>query len=437
MAYLDPQEKIWGGTGQSFDIPDLHEQNFTHMLSPYEGIYGFTAAKGTFHGTLFRFPLRNAKSYFQLSNKVYSIEELNELLKALKEEAKFLLIFLRSVNNIEVYKQTNARAVLSFRVCIREQKEVAIQRKQFMDKIKRAHKLPDGISKSIELVSDFHVQVTDYTPLLLEEAVSHLLTCVQVGSPDGEVLTLAKALEILPCVGTALELSDSSNYSDLCGRIFCFLPMPVESSSPLPVHVNGTFGLNDDRRTIKWMSLERRNDQMAEWNTLLVSRLLPQCYFRLLVEAQSQLKPFQFYYTFPVTSKVKETPWEDLLQPFFYLLFQITSVFTERSHIFDAWIKPCDGVYLLQETQLPEAVHEVLSNCDLKLVRIPDALLHALKQYSGTTITMISPNFTKAQLQRNPNSYRSASRSEKLEILQYCLLDDEYEDQHASPRRQV
>ena len=67
-----------------------------------------------------------------------------------------------------------------------------------------------------------------------------------------------------------MELGNPGN-----GRIFCFLPMPIETASNLPVHVNGTFGLNDDRRNLKWPGVERRNDSTADWNKLLVSRSYP------------------------------------------------------------------------------------------------------------------------------------------------------------------
>ena len=61
----------------------------------------------------------------------------------------------------------------------------------------------------------------------------------EVGSTDSEVLALASKQKTFPWVGTALELKDSSRATvSPGGRIFCFLPMPVEASSPYPVHIN-------------------------------------------------------------------------------------------------------------------------------------------------------------------------------------------------------
>ena len=83
-------------------------------------------------------------------------------------------------------------------------------------------------------------------------------------------------------MGTAVELGNPGN-----GRIFCVLPMPMETASNLPVHVNGTFGINDDRRSLKWPGVERKNDPMADWNTSLLKNVIPSCYIDLLLEATS------------------------------------------------------------------------------------------------------------------------------------------------------
>ena len=75
-----------------------------------------------------------------------------------------------------------------------------------------------------------------------------------MGSADSFVQEAAARQCTFPWVGAALELGGSSTK----GHIFCFLP--VERSAGLPVHVNDTFGLNKDRRTLKWPGIERKND---------------------------------------------------------------------------------------------------------------------------------------------------------------------------------
>ena len=98
LAYMEPQEKVWRGeSGQSYLIQDIHSQSKLDSLAPFEGVASFSSQVRTYHGTLFRFPLREAPS--DLSENCYTVQKLHDLLVALREEAKFLLLFLRSIQN--------------------------------------------------------------------------------------------------------------------------------------------------------------------------------------------------------------------------------------------------------------------------------------------------------------------------------------------------
>ena len=250
LAYLEPQEKIWKGeSGQWFDISELQVKGLQDSLAPFNGICDFSASTTRdYSGTLFRFPLRDTPS--ELSENVYTVSKLHELLTALKEEAKFLLLFLRSIDTIEVFElpQHGGQHQL-FRVEIAEKEQTYRDRKHFMDQLKSAHESQSySISQHINVVTNFHVAVTDGG----HTTRSHWLVANQVGSPSSKVHTAAVKQHVFPWVGVALELKDGAAPTPTSsGRIFCFLPMPAEASSPLPVHVNGTFGLNDDRRTLK------------------------------------------------------------------------------------------------------------------------------------------------------------------------------------------
>ncbi len=53
------------------------------------------------------------------------------------------------------------------------------------------------------------------------------------------------------------------NFQALKGKAFCSLPLPFESPAALtglPVHVNASFGLSDNRRDIKWTGNDQKND---------------------------------------------------------------------------------------------------------------------------------------------------------------------------------
>ena len=70
------------------------------------------------------------------------------------------------------------------------------------------------------------------------------------------------------------------------------------------VHVNGTFALNSNRRTLKWPGVERRNDPEAEWNQTLVSELLPSCYDYLISKVQQVPQSSDVYSAWPDVNNV-------------------------------------------------------------------------------------------------------------------------------------
>jgi len=154
LAYLEPQEKIWRGeSGQSYPIQEIHARNKLDSLMPFESVAGFSAQAGIYPGTLFRFPLRNMAS--DLSENLYTIQKLQDLLFAIREETKFLLLFLRSIQEIEVHEISQyGQQMPSFQVAIQEKDVICHKRKNFIDNLKlasaQARPPPYCITRSID-----------------------------------------------------------------------------------------------------------------------------------------------------------------------------------------------------------------------------------------------------------------------------------------------
>lgn len=58
-----------------------------------------------FDGTLFRFPFRTPEmaSSSLISSQQYTVEKMSNLLRELRSEAHLLLLFLKSVENLNIY----------------------------------------------------------------------------------------------------------------------------------------------------------------------------------------------------------------------------------------------------------------------------------------------------------------------------------------------
>ena len=410
FAFLEPQEQIWEReSGRSFSLQELSGSD--HLTSLH-GIAGFDAGSTVHYPkTLFRFPLRSAAS--SLSDNIYTIEKVNELISALKSEAKLLLLFLRSVHTIEVYNiDQQGRHTLSFQVKVADScvQDLKIKRAAFLQDLASLHSTKQyNFSKVIKFTAKFDVCVEN-PPVV---STSHWLVANRIDTTNNTVRAASVQQKVFPWVGAAVELDSPGD-----GRIFCFLPMPIETASNLPVHVNGTFGLNDDRRSIKWPGVERRNDPSAEWNQMLVKDVIPSCYVDLLLDAK--LIVGEFYNTWPDIDCLEDTQWEAVLRPVLSALCSQSIILSKSG-----WVTPNAAVYIPRDGTLAEVVKTVLIACGVKLADIPPIVWRAFT-CTGISAKEVSPLFFRNTIRASPSTYASSSQSEKLTLLEYCLSDEQY-----------
>ena len=428
VAYLDPQEEIWPGeSGKLFRLANLQGSD---ALAPFNGIADFRSQEMTsYPKTLFRFPLRSATS--ALSENIYNTQKLQKLTDALREEAKYLLLFLRSVDKVEVYNISQGEFhTLSFRVQIasQNQREVGQKRSTFMDQLHDAHKSqPYGITEMISFTAKFEIEVTDnYSN---QSGSSSWLVANCIGSRESTVIAAAKKQHVFPWVGTSLELPKTQEApTPPGGRIYCFLPLPIEASSKFPVNVNGTFSLNDERRTLKWPGRERTNDPMAEWNKLLVTELLPPCYALLLEEAKKYLQPDQFYNAWPDVRSVRGSEWEVTVNPLLNIIFSKACVWTSTAL---EWITVQQATFIPKSTVLLDVVKRVLTICKVKLVNISERAWNALDyQDRSESVKLVSPKIVRQEMRAKLDSYSNELINSRLELLDYCLSDRIFTDLH-------
>ena len=430
MAYLDPHEEIWPKeTGQWYDIDKNMYSSDT--FAPFEGLCGFSVHASHFAGTIFRFPLRNVRRQKRVSTHTYDVNKLHTLLVALREEAKCILLFLRSVRKVEVFEISQSGEhtnLLKVSICETSSDQLGSKRSWFQQNLKMLFEAQSfGIREKEKLSQVVRVQVDVHDHQQSQySSTSKWLVANQVGSQSEEIRKLANALKVFPWVGVALETS-AAHIKHSGGRVFCVLPMPLEVSCKLPVHVNGTFSINDERRELKWRGIERKNDPSAQWNHLLVDELLPPCYASLLLDhAKMLLEPEQFCRAWPDTNKVRGTHWEGLLRPLLQALFT-QQVIPFRKSVGFFWVKVGSAIFVPRGTRLPSEVYTALVACGVKLVNVPDVVWHAL-DYCSIHPKCVSAPLTRAELRKCPGSYSGFSSNQKLKLLRYCLSDNEYGD---------
>ena len=427
---MEPQGKVWQGqAGRKYTITSPKMQA---TLAPFDRIGEFCTGIATYPSTLFRFPLRLQAS--GLSKRCYDIEMLKELLEALKDEAQFLLIFLRSVVAINVVEVNESGEHINlFEVSINscDRDRITEKRQSFLQELKSSNLKLRKTTYRISYEAKFHVTSTD------EESggqtfEKHWLVTATVGSDELQDLQAANKLHVLPWVGCALELDNYEQIVDETGgRIFCFLPLPNETRSPLPIHVNGTFGLNDNRRSIKWPSTERKHDSTADWNMTIVKSLLPHCYALLISNAIKEGVPSHYVYaSWPQCDKLKRTSWPGLMQPLFDILFQSKVLWSKLSPDSSEgkWVSLKDATII--SSYISPVVYEVLSECGLHLVDYNDhPNISGAVRYANKKVCDLSSSLARQVIRsKKAIKYQNLPSTTKHELLHFCLLDGKFNE---------
>ena len=287
---------------------------------------------------------------------------------------------------------------LLFKVEIASEDRDDLRRKRIdlNEKIREAYKRDKkyGITEHLHFESMFTVNVkyVQESPTYTKWLVSNW-----IGSTSDVMKSLAEEVHVFPTVGVALEV----NFETLSkGRLFCFLPLPPEAFTELPVHVNGTFSLNDDRRGLKWPSQERKDDSAAKWNVVLIDEVLLMCYSMLLTKALEILKdhPNFFYQAIPNVSNIRGTKWEGVLKTLLSVFTKYPSFYTLSGN----WVRYEEATIIpeiISESSIPEVVYDVMQERSHNLVKLPSAIWEAL-QYVDLIkgLNMLSPKLVRQVL---------------------------------------
>ena len=424
LCFMDPQKKIWRkDPGHKYKLRN-NRSEYRDSFTPFVFADPCSLeAKQNYPGTLIRFPLRNEQS--DLSDKLYTTAKLKSILKALKDDASVLLLFLRYIENIEVYT-INTSSFVTKLFSVETDKATERARKTIKDafftQVKQFHSDPSALLPTLQYEATISVHDIE----LGTHANHQWIVANWVGSKNKQILEASQRVCSLPWLGLAASLNSQSS-----SRLFCFLPMPdsKEVNPPLPVCVHGTFGLTKDRRHLKWKTSDMQNDNGALWNDLLLSAMFPFCYAKFLNALRDKCDPNMFYSFWPSVHTINQTNWRVALRPLLSLLLQDQLFWSQNG----SWVKLQSSVYVVPQMnsgQFPQVVINALIKCGKVVVVLADRVWEAIKfihtgAYPFTTIT---PSLVRQALKSSSASYVSMSRVEKFQLLHYCLEDRNYYD---------
>ncbi|ESO89577.1 hypothetical protein LOTGIDRAFT_164873 [Lottia gigantea] len=214
------------------------------------------------------------------------------------------------------------------------------------------------------------------------------------------------------------------------GHIYCFLPLPLERTSPtgLPVHINGFFALSQDRHHIKWMSSEEENrnglsENSVEWNKILATEILPLVYSELLTYlTEADIDTNTIYKLLPKPELITEN-WKIFIKPLFKQLYEKNIIFTKASG--GKWIKPDEATVLVKE-EYPDTILKVIEDVYLlkekNVACLPDDFVKSLKSHGRIEVS--DSSCLHSFLIQHDDIFDLMDINQKMKLLEYFISND-------------
>jgi len=443
---IDPQQFAFPASSHGWSL-SKHSKLLSaipHQLEPFIGTFDCDAGSfraGFYRGTMFRFPLRTQPS--PLSSSLYDEEKMRELLENFEADARLLLLFLRNLERISVYERDKSSKTcrLVYRVELTDScvADVRRTRSEFVEKLR------DGAWLDRTLIASYPMTIMTECCHSRSTAQKHrfnfLVTnycCAAQVSPLFRNLFRDPELGYLPWVGAAMSLDDAA--SDVDGRLFCFLPLPLDANClvGLPVHIHGFFALEQNRKYVKWPGTYSFADTYMDkgllWNQCLLREAVPKAYVGLLCEAiRLHAAHSAIAVTVPVIYRAfskhtcLERRWEPVITAVYLEMLKHPMVYHSSADVSE-WIEAKNAIFnnLDPSDEVSSVVMEILLASNVNVVTVPGHVLAAIRRYAPFSLNLVSPTLVASAYQSVQTTLGLHWES-KMKLLRYLLRQSKYE----------
>ncbi|CAG2239594.1 unnamed protein product [Mytilus edulis] len=246
-----------------------------------------------------------------------------------------------------------------------------------------------------------------------------------ISEANNSLLQLAEKLSYLPCVGIAVPLLSSNSFT---GHTFCALPLPVQavSMTGLPVHINCTFALSEDRKELKWDDTfsESHKEDSVQWNELLVSNVLPKVYTDLIMYVRKHYDEQLLFRCIPDPSEI-DIKFKECVSKLFTNLNDVPFLYTKSNG--GKWIHWKDAVFPIFKENTDADIRGTLlytmSQYNSCLVDSEgfDRMYSILTKAFGRPPQDASPQFVSKRLSKLNSVYKNFEEKHKLNLLAYLI----------------
>ena len=468
IGFIDPHERyfqdecgkptscaVWSILNDFEEI----ESMFIDQILPFCPNSSLDDLKQDDKGTVFRFPLRTDELHknSELSHKVYTPDHVRKLFNDLERDADNLLLFLTHLEKIEVLERHNGTVTRLFDICISSgcRQMISLKRNEFLDGVRANEQAKSNTeeenSSKVSVTFPFVTEVTKYKQNQIE-VYEHFVSLYyeNINKRNGLELKAKQQLNVLPQVGIALSLESGNEKGS--GRIFCFLPLPLDARSPtgFKVHVNGYFSLDQNRNHLKWPSagddMDKLQDLNLVWNLFLMKDLVPKSMVKMalwiaelgqVVDPNEYFQYFQNTSQFSITSLAKHlynvmpmpentTPEWKPCEIEFYKEIIKHSVFLCKEKSNKIWQNVMNTVVdnMDDDSELVNLIRSALSQDGKPFVSLPNYVIKGLEFHNNFLVLMeISADLVCECLKRQPGFIENLKVPEKLMLLEYLLCN--------------
>ncbi|MGD1699196.1 sacsin N-terminal ATP-binding-like domain-containing protein [Dapis sp. BLCC M229] len=466
LIFFDPHGAAIPGTSRqepgrewNIAVENWYEQ-YPDFMRVYEA-GGLLFGTEDFQGTLFRLPLRTeiqAKNS-EIRKQAFTESNVRELIEELVKSGEEILLFLKSITEIRVYEipaDGNGEKLEVLSIVTKNISEVEAARNKLLSAI------PDDVDSLVQQCQNNPAALVSISyrheieTVTAESTINSIWRIVGIIRTDAEGL-LAKVIramyesqeKVIPWAGAAARISSSSsdgNVREVKGKIYCFLPLPLESE--LPIHINGFFNLNSSRDNLSSDSGQTGKDRpRAIWNYLLVHHVVAHAYANLitaLVEDIGKYQPQKLYDFFP-TIKVTTSKALEQLYIFVIRLLYERNVIQSGVEYLEAkqksgkqaiatkkWITPAKVKVLPKSWQRKLVAPLSADEIDISEPRIPDKILSAFAE-AGCKVAELKPVDLRNHLRMNQslglplkNAPKASLKNRQwvIDMLGYCVEDN-------------
>ena len=336
-------------------------RKFSNQFKPFNGIFDcdlhLDKEDNSFHGTLFRFPLRTKEQAIrsEINSLPYDCKQVKDLLMLFIGGARSLLLFTQNVLRVSIFhlpKETteNPQPNMIFDVTKKLAKDAVLRELSTPFNLSTASKELSPVdqfllkqcnflrasSEAVKCAEDTRNSSTVFLRSAITLDVKSTVTVdgsrffgdevhlpsgterwlVASSMGSGEAMQFSKQdKSLLPSGGVAVQLTlnnDSISVpvcrSNPSGSAFCYLPLPIHTG--LPLHVNGAFAVSSNRRSLKDKTEDDKACIGADWNNVLLKDSVCAAYLDLINDVKPATQApggtYQFHSLWPRSCEVEK-----------------------------------------------------------------------------------------------------------------------------------